>query len=125
MTKLLSLVLASALLASCGGSGGGRYAEDNEPDYSSHEPVEDERDDRIAELEAQLKEAREIAAELETRQSDVESATNDLNDNVDRLASENWRDVIPDIERSTQDVDSAQQDAAVSAQELSEALEEK
>ena len=124
MIRLLTIFVATGLLASCGGSGGGRYAEDYEPDYSSREPIEDDRDERIAELEAQLEEAREQAEELQARQGDLEAASSDLQHNVARLESENWRDVVPDIEQSTYEVDSAQQDAASSAQELSDSLEE-
>lgn len=112
-----SVIAALALLASSCGSGSGRYAD---PDYA-YEPEEElctYENDRISELEEQLEEAREQLAVLEDRKNQLQSAAEDLQANVDRLAFENWRDVVPDIDASA---DYVEDEAMQMESELSEA----
>ena len=124
MNRLFLIIFTIALATGCSGSGGGRYAEDYEPDYSANEQAADERDERIAELEAQVEEARSNAEDLQNAQDELRSASADLQYNVDRLQSENWRDVVPDIEQSSSDVDYAQENSESASQDVADTLEE-
>jgi septal ring factor EnvC (AmiA/AmiB activator) len=84
----------------------------------------DRKNGQIAALEMQLQSARENADELKSRLSDLQDASEDLQANVDRLKSENWRDVVPDIESSSQAVESAQDEASSASEELTSILNE-
>lgn len=102
--RLLITAILAALLAACNGSGGNRF---DGPDYPEPDdrPCSDE-DARIAELEEQLEKACSQLASLEGRRDQLQSAADDLRDNVDRLSTENWRDVVPDIDSSAEDLES-------------------
>jgi hypothetical protein len=65
-----------------------------------------------------------IAEDLQNAQDELRSASADLQDNVDRLQSENWRDVVPDIEQSSSDVDYAQENSESASQDVADTLEE-
>lgn len=56
----------------------------------------DEKNDQMPELEQQLQSSKEISDELNSRLSDLQSASEDLQTNFDRLQSENWNDVMPE-----------------------------
>ena len=105
MRSLFLLGSISIILAACGSNGGGgRYGEydptEREEEICSLELI------RITELEEQLEEARAQLASLEDRRDQLQSAAEDLRNNVDRLSSENWRDVVPDIDASSEGVES-------------------
>lgn len=57
---------------------------------------------------------------LEQRKIQLQSASEDLRSNVERLASEDWREVIPDIDASASDVED---EADQMDSELSEAAD--
>lgn len=65
-----------------------------------HENEIEERDGRIAELEDQVETISEKARNLI-------SASEDLRSNTDRFSYENWRDVVPDIDSGTSELEDA------------------
>ena len=72
--------------------------------------------DRIAELEtevdslqAQLDDANSERDDAQSKLDDAQGAASDLRSNFDRLQYEDWKDVAPDIDRTTSDVESAVQ----------------
>lgn len=100
LQKLLVVCLLTGSTTSCG-SGSGRYSD---PDYDSYLEQE-EACPRIQELEDQLEEARAELGVLQDRKDQLQSSVQELRSNVDRLATENWRDVVPDIDVSAGDVE--------------------
>jgi len=69
---------------------------------------------RVAELESELDDAKSTIeagqsafADIASQSSEVQSATADLMSASARLGFENWQDVVPDIQRAANDVDSA------------------
>ena len=56
-------------------------------------------------------------ASLKSSIEALQSANEDLRSNIDRLQSENWRDVVPDIEQSADEVETAQNEANDAAAE--------
>ena len=123
MRMLITAALLIASLSSCGGSGGNRF---DGPDYSDIDDSQcSEEDGRIAALEEQLEEARTQLASLEGRRDQLQAASDDLRDNVDRLSSENWRDVVPDIDSSSEDVESESSQMSGEIDDASETLDER
>lgn len=59
----------------------------------------EEKDYRIAELESKV-------AALEDHIQSLESKTDDVNEQFERLQTENWRDVVPDAENSLDELNS-------------------
>ena len=92
-TKIAAIIVSMLLLSGCHAAG-----------IYTQQDI-DAKDKQIAELKDHIEE--------------LESASNDLRANVDRLQSENWRDVVPDIEQSTEDLESAQSDATDAATDAS------
>lgn len=84
-----SIVPMLLLLIGCGGSHEAELEAENE-----------ELRTRVSELEGQLDNARE---EVENLQSSAAS----LSDEVSRFDSENWSDVVPDVQASADDVQGA------------------
>lgn len=112
-----------AALSACKGSGGNRF------DGSDYSEIDDnqcsDENARIAELEEQLDEARTQLASLEDRRDQLQAAASDLRGNVDRLSTENWRDVVPDIDSSAEDVESESLQMSDEIDEASETLDER
>ncbi|WP_420106727.1 hypothetical protein [Herbaspirillum huttiense] len=107
-----------ALLASSCGSDFSRYTEPNDYAYEPEEALCADENDRISELEEQLERARSQLATLEDRKNQLQAAAEDLQSNVHRLAFENWKDVIPDIDASA---DYVEDEAMQMESEISEA----
>ena len=111
--RTLTICFLSLAVASCGGSGGGRYSEDYEPDEYAP-TIQDELDDKeakIQELQQKISDLEEEREEMEEYQQDMNQFVNDLQDKsaevdyqIDRLQTENWRKVVPDIENSQEDL---------------------
>jgi peptidoglycan hydrolase CwlO-like protein len=84
----------------------------------------DERDSQIADLQEQLQTAKNYAGELQSRLDDLQNASQDLQSNVERLQSEDWSNVVPDIESASASVDEAQDEAATAAEDLNSSLDQ-
>jgi chromosome segregation ATPase len=67
---------------------------------SEHEDEIEERDGRIAELEDQVE-------TISRKARNLVSASEDLRSNTDRFSYENWRDVVPDIDSGTSELEDA------------------
>ncbi|UNK49901.1 hypothetical protein MNR01_02360 [Lysobacter sp. S4-A87] len=119
--RLLCLTTAITVILASGCQPLGIYTQG---DIDEQQSEIDEKDERIAELEAKLQLANEHADELESRLEDLQSASDDLQSNVQRLQYENWRDVVPDIEDASDTVASFQTDAASAAEDLSSTLDQ-
>jgi hypothetical protein len=65
-----------------------------------HENEIEERDGRIAELEDQVE-------TISRKARNLISASEDLRSNTDRFSYENWRDVVPDIDSGTSELEDA------------------
>lgn len=69
---------------------------------------------KVEELEAQNEDLQEQVGSLKAKLEEVdghvielESAQSDLNDAVGRFESEDWRDVVPDVQSAAEEVESA------------------
>ena len=62
---------------------------------------------QVGELEAKLADVKEKADELET-------ASNNLQQQLGRFQNENWQDVMPNAQESGEEVESAQRDLSES-----------
>jgi len=117
--RLIGTISAIAILLSGCGSGSARYPSASSADEPHEELCADENA-RISMLEDQLEEARMQLDALEQRKSQLQSAADNLRNNVDRLGLENWRDVVPDIDSSASEVED---EASQMDSELSEAAD--
>ena len=79
---------------------------------------------RIAELEEQLEAAPFATEQVQSDAEVVRSANNELESAVDRLDTDNWRDVVPDIRDTASAVDTAQTELESSSSELESAVTE-
>jgi phage shock protein A len=90
-------IAATMLLAACDS---GRVAE-----------LEDENEslrDHVATLERQVSETRDAAEDVRTKAAAVQSASEDMQSQVGRFDGENWREVVPDVESASGEVDDTQ-----------------
>jgi chromosome segregation ATPase len=117
--RLLGTMLAVSLLVAGCGPGSSHYPSDSSADEQDEGLCADEST-RIAALEGQLEQARMQLEALEQRKTQLQSASESLRSNVERLASEDWREVIPDIDASASDVED---EADQMGSELSEAAD--
>lgn len=117
--RLFTTIFGIAILLSGCGSGSSRYPGASSAD-EPHEDLCSDENERISVLEDQLEEARRQLDALEERKNQLQSAADSLRRNVDRLGLENWRDVVPDIDASANEV---KDEASQMASELSEAAD--
>jgi len=95
--SLWSAGAAVLLLAACNS---GRVAE-----------LEDENEslrDQVAKLQRQVSDTRDAADEVRTKAAAVQSASEDMQSQVGRFDGENWREVVPDVESASGEVDDTQ-----------------
>lgn len=88
-------VLAALTLSACSNS---PSAEERLADV---EAENEELRGRIQELEEQLETSQAAAEDVKSEADEVRTASAQLRNEVDRLDTENWRDVVPDIESAT------------------------
>lgn len=77
---------------------------------------------RIRELEEQVETSRAAAEDVKSEAEEVQAASVQLRSEVDRLSTENWRDVVPDIGSATGQVETTQSSLDDSVGELDETL---
>ena len=77
----------------------------------------DQYEQKISDLEEQLEQANDTNQRLRSAVDESNSALSNLRSEIDRLNDENWRDVVPDIESSADEADTAIQDASIIADE--------
>ena len=88
MKNATPLVLISLILTGCG---------EQTVTQEDYDNMVYEKDSRISELESQV-------ALLQEHISNLESKTQEVNSQFERLQDENWRDVVPDAESSLDDL---------------------
>lgn len=105
MKKLCFIVLL--LLVGCSSK-----VENLEQQVSDLETENSNLQSKITLLESELEAANNKNERLSDAVDESRIAVDDLSNNVDRLQYENWRDVTPDIASSTDDANSAIQNAS-------------
>jgi peptidoglycan hydrolase CwlO-like protein len=124
--RLRHLILVTLFITStaCGSGGGGRFGE-NDHDYSQNDDECSEQVARIADLEEQIEQARSQLSSLENRRDQLQAAADELRGNVDRLSTESWRDVVPYIDSSSENVELESSQMSVEIDDTSETLGER
>lgn len=89
MKYSISILILCTLLSACSQS----------VPQEEYDSMLEEKDYRIAELESKV-------AALEDHIQSLESKTDDVNEQFERLQTENWRDVVPDAENSLDELNS-------------------
>ncbi len=104
---------AVLLTASCGSNRVEQLADENA-----------ELRSQVAELQQQLTTARDAIDETKQAAAAVTASSGELRSNVDRLASEDWQSVVPDVDTSAGEVDTAQETLSASVSDLDDAVPE-
>lgn len=83
----------------------------------------DNKTNQIVLLQEHLQSAKEESEELNNRLSELQSASEELQENVDSLQTDNWIDVIPNIEASSQDVEYVIEETLSASENLNSVLQ--
>jgi uncharacterized coiled-coil DUF342 family protein len=78
----------------------------------------DELEDQVETLQTQLQEAHRAADDVRDNAERLTQASDELEASVGRLSDENWREVVPDVEGASSDVDDAQEALKASVDDL-------
>jgi hypothetical protein len=87
-------------------------------------PTREDLEGRVSALEHQLEEAREKAEAVETAATELESAAGDLDADVGRFTSENWREIVPAVRGDADDVEAAHEAIQTASAQMTEAVAE-
>ncbi len=111
MGKSLTLAV-SLLLAGCAESGLDQLEAENA-----------ELRSQVADLEAKLSSARSAAEYVARKAAALRASSNELQAQLARFQTEDWRDVVPSASSASEDVESAQDDLETASSELEDAIE--